>query len=466
MGFELNFKGAFDTVTESRTQLNLGQDKILVDCGLFQGAGPMRQKNREQIDHEADGFSAVFLTHAHLDHSGFIPRLTKDGFNGPIYSTPGTSALAKLILKDAGYLEEEAAKYANETRYSRHNPALPLFTLDDVEQCLGQFKTKARDRWHQFSPMLSYRFLRAGHIIGASMVQFQTMVDQKNFLITFSGDVGHYRSLTMKGPSALRETDILVLESTYGDRLHPKEDVLTELATIVQEVTQRGGVLLIPSFAVGRAQDLIYLFRILEDQKRIAKIPVILDSPMAKEATEIFLQFKDDQKVNDAFASVSGFAPTRFHMTRSPGESANYYKKNGPMVLISSSGMLSGGRILHHLKHRLSDDKNVVLFTGYQAQGTKGRWLQDHAHEEFLRIHHQNIPIKAQVKTLDALSAHADADDLLTWLEGLARPPKLVILNHGSVQAQRGLKEKIVGKFGWPVKTTAEQQHFNLNDLE
>lgn len=412
------------------------------------------------------GVNGIFLTHAHLDHSGFIPRLYKDGFQGPVICTPGTQALAKLILIDAGYLEEENAKYANKSGYSNHAPALPLFTMQDADACMKYFEPYKRDQWHQFQPDLSFRFLRAGHIIGASIIQFQTMLNQKSFIISFSGDIGHNRSLTMKGPKPIMETDLLILESTYGDRRHPRIDALQKLAEYVHWIIQRQGILIIPSFAVGRAQDLIFHLKVLEDRNMIPEIPIYLDSPMATEATNIFQRMPDDQKTLDAFNDKGGFLPKKFRATSSARESELISGHTGPMVIISSSGMLSGGRILHHLKRHLPNERNLILFTGFQAEGTKGRWLQDHANTDFIRIHHQEIPIKARIETLDALSAHADYEDILEWLKQIRRPPKAIVLNHGSPSSQRALASRINNEFGIKVIPSCEQQVIDICSIK
>ena len=442
--------------------LTIAGKKILIDAGLFQGPKEARARNWLATKQEIKEIEFLFLTHAHLDHSGFIPRLYKDGFTGKVLCTPGTQALARLILMDAGYLEEEHAKFANAAGYSRHKPAFPLFTLEDAKEAMKIFQPFTRNKWREFSPGLSFRFLRAGHIIGASMVQFHAMEQDKSFVVTFSGDIGHDRSRTMKGPARVLETDILVLESTYGGRLHDRQDNLDILARHINHIVSTKGSLLIPSFAVGRAQDIIFHIKVLEDMGKIPKIPVYLDSPMANEATAIFQRLSDDQKTGDSFNPEHGFTPSKFQSTTSASESRALSVKDGPIIIISSSGMLTGGRVLHHLKEKISHSQNMVLFTGYQAEGTKGRWLQDNKDAKKIRIHKEEIDIKAQIETLDGLSAHADYQDMIDWLSLMAKPPKTIILNHGAPKAQKAFAEKIIKELGIPTLCSCDNPHIDL----
>lgn len=465
MDYCLQFLGAAGQVTGSRTLLTFGNRSYLVDCGLFQGPKPEREKNRGPFPKSPASLESIFLTHAHLDHSGYLPRLYRDGYRGQVHCTAGTRSLAQVLLLDSAKLQEEDAAYANRTGHSSHKPALPLYTTKDVELVLGNFSAHPRDEWVQVGSNLGVRFIRAGHIVGASFVQFSLGGGHGSTLVTFSGDVGHSRSKILRGPETVTETDILVLESTYGNRRHSERDSGEQLADVVNRTMNRRGVLVIPAFAVGRAQELIYLLKLLEDQNKIPAVPVILDSPMSVTATELFLKHTEDHIHPEAFASEVSFFPKHFEATQSQDDSMLSCMRDGPLVVISASGMLSGGRVLHHLKKRLPDPANTVLFAGYQAEGSKGRYLQDLAGRGgTLRIHHQEIPVAAEIASIDGLSAHADADGLLKWLEGFRRPPKKVILNHGTQEATEALGSCIRERFGWKdVVALKGEESFHLN---
>lgn len=449
--YRIRFLGAAGQVTGSRSLLTFDGRSVLVDCGLFQGTKAEREKNWIPLTRDLPAIDAVFLTHAHLDHSGYLPRLYRDGFRGPIHASRGTCDLARLLLLDSAKLQEEDAAYANRTGHSRHKPALPLYTIKDAEGVLQQFKAYARDEWHRAGPNLGVRFVKSGHIVGSSFVQFSLGGGNRPALVTFSGDVGHTRSKILRGPDPIPETDVLVLESTYGNRRHPESSAEDQLAEVVNRTMNRRGVLVIPAFAVGRAQEVLYLLRLLEDQNRIPAVPVILDSPMATTATDIFLRHTEDHLLPYAFTD-GVFYPKHFKATESQEESLLACMQDGPLIVISASGMLSGGRVLHHLKKRLPDARNTVLFVGYQAEGSKGRYLQEKGRQEGnVRIHHQEISVCAEITTIEGLSAHGDYEDLLTWLKGFRSPPKQVILNHGSVAAAEALAERIRMQLKWPV---------------
>ena len=451
MKAKLEFFGAAGEVTGSRSILRFKGLTLLVDCGLFQGRKETKIKNWEHCCDPGPGeIDAVVLTHAHLDHSGYLPRLCKQGFKGKIYCSSGTADLLRVLLLDAAFIEEEQAAYANRTGYSNHRPALPLFTAEDVERALKQVVAVERNQWVELSNAVSFQLFRAGHIIGASMIQFSLAFDWGTRLLTFSGDMGHNRSETMKSPDSIMGTDYLVLESTYGDRLHPRDSVLEELGAIARRTFARGGVLIIPSFAVGRAQEVIYLFRMLEDTGAIKPVPVILDSPMASAATRIFQAHPEDHKLASVFNGhgSENFEPRYFETTSSVDESMLSCMREGPMVVVSASGMLTGGRILHHLKARLPDSRNTVVFSGYQAEGTKGRWLQDNCNSAAsVRIHHEEIPLDAEIVAIGSLSAHGDYQDTLEWLENMTKVPKRIFLNHGEKEASTALAELIRKKF-------------------
>ncbi|MBM4250640.1 MAG: MBL fold metallo-hydrolase [Deltaproteobacteria bacterium] len=449
MSGNIKFLGAADTVTGSRTLVEYRGRKILVDCGLFQGAKPVRDRNWSKFQPDPASIDTVVLTHAHLDHSGFLPRLCKQGFKGKIITTPGTRDLSEIILRDAAWLEEESAKYANETGYSNHKPALPLFTVEDAEDAITRFVTEPRHQWIDLGEGVNLRFLRAGHIIGASLVQLAFDFDGQQKTITFTGDLGNGRSHILRGPDQVSETDILVLESTYGDREQPRTSGLDALAAVVKRTLARDGVLVIPAFAVGRAQEVTYMLRLLEDRRQIPSVPVILDSPMARAAMAVCLKHPEDQVLESAFhGSGEPMLPRQFEALTSADESMLACMRSGPMIVISASGMLSGGRILHHLKARLPSEQNTVLFTGYQAEGSKGRYLQEQAVKEgTVRIHHQEVPVRAEVVTLHHLSSHVDQHDIIAYIERIRSLPKQILINHGVPEAQVALANMLRERF-------------------
>jgi metallo-beta-lactamase family protein len=446
---KLQFLGAAQTVTGSRTLLDYDHKRILIDCGLFQGPRSLRQRNWDHFP-EADKIDAVILTHAHIDHSGYLPKLVKDGFRGPIHCSKGTADLLRPLLLDAAHLQEEDAEFANRTRHSKHSPALPLFTEKDAYAALELVQAHERNQWYAITPRLNYRFLRAGHILGASIVQLTWMdtngAKEEIRTITFSGDLGHDRSPLLKGPEAVLETDYLILESTYGDRSHSRKPPHEELAALVQRVATRGGVLVIPAFSIGRTQDILVILNELENAGRVPKLPIFLDSPMSQNVTEIYKRHPEDQKY---FAvdplQESPLEQSRFITVKSADESMLLCMRDGPMIVISAAGMLSGGRILHHLKHRLPDPRNAVLFVGFQAAETKGRLLQNGIQD--IRIHHQLVTVEAEIVTIDGFSAHGDVEDLTSWVARFQRRPKTIFLNHGEPEALFAFKNRLQTEF-------------------
>jgi metallo-beta-lactamase family protein len=460
----LDFLGAAGTVTGSRTLLHYKKKQILVDCGLFQGPKPLRERNWAAFKPDPSSLDSVVLTHAHLDHSGYLPRLHKEGYKGPVFCSAGTADLCQILLLDAAHIQEEDSDYANRTRHSRHVPALPLYTKADAEEVLTQLRPCPRDEWIPSTEGLSYRFLRSGHIIGSSFVQFSAQVGEHSRLITFSGDLGRLRPRLLRPPVNILETDILVLESTYGNRMHSQKDPLEDLGSVVRRTAEREGILVIPAFAVGRAQELIYLLRQLEIKKLIPEIPVILDSPMASRATELFKLHPEDHILGTPHSGdASEFLPRHFETSESSDDSMIACMRGGPMIVITASGMLSGGRVLHHLKHRLPDPRNTLLFSGYQAEGTKGRWLQDQGKVAgSVRIHHEEVAVNAEIAILSNLSGHADSLEILEWLSAFRRPPDETFLNHGSPEASRQLAEAIRDRLGWRVTPVESEKRFEL----
>lgn len=443
MKTQIEFLGAFDSVTGSKTLISRGSKNYLVDCGLFQGEPELRQRNREALSVDASKIHAVFLTHAHLDHSGYLPLLYKNGFRGKVYCTEGTRLLCDIILRDSAALEEELADYAQRTRYSHHANPSPLFTVHDAEMVLKRFETVKRHEWIDIGEGVSVNYVRAGHLIGSSLVQFSFDSGFSQKTITFSGDLGNHRSLTIKGPESIDEAEVLVLESTYGDRLHSSESSLVQLGKCLNRVLSRGGVAVIPAFAVGRSQEIIFMIAELERLGAIPSVPVILDSPMSRKALKVFMQSHEDQVFDKGFGpTLAQFFPKQFDAVENVDESMLATQVDGPQIVISASGMLSGGRVLHHLKRRLPDERNMVVFAGFQAPGTKGAFLQERGvNERSFRIHHQEIEVKAEIETIDALSSHADYGEILSWIKGNRILPKTIILNHGSRKAQDHLAE-------------------------
>ncbi len=442
----IQFLGAAKTVTGSRTLLSVNGKKILVDCGLFQGPKRIRNLNWN-IFENAEEIDAVLLTHAHIDHSGYLPKLVKEGFNGPIYSTFATRDLCEIMLLDSAYLQEEDASFANRTKYSKHSPALPLYEVEDAERAIRLLTPIRSNEWNEIFPGLSLRLSRSGHILGSSFVQVISNENSKSKIVTFSGDLGNQRQRVIKGPVSLIETDELILEGTYGDRLQSREDPSVVLANCINEVIENNGVLVIPAFAVGRTQELLFLIRELEEQGRISEIPVFLDSPMANEVTEIYLRYPDELNFHQRGAKfLSPLSSKYFKAVRSTDESMMLCMRNGPMIVISAAGMLTGGRILHHLKARLPYENNIVLFVGFQSEETKGRLLQNGFPK--IRIHHQEVEVNAKIVSIDGLSAHADTEDLIQWVKNIEKAPKRIFLNHGEEPALNALKYRLEAELG------------------
>lgn len=418
---QLTFLGGAGTVTGSKYLLETDKTRILIDCGLYQGVKSRRNRNWQAPGTALSSIDAVVLTHAHIDHSGMLPALARDGFDGPIYATQPTINLCHLLLPDAAHLQEEDARYANRKGFSRHHPALPLYTEADAEKSLRQFQPVAFDHPHEIGN-LRFKLQRAGHILGASSVE-ATHGDQS---ILFSGDLGRADDLLMFPPAPPRSPDFIVVESTYGDRTHSEEDSREVLARVLRETLDRGGILLIPSFAVGRTQTLLFCLHEIFRKKLAPKVPVYVNSPMATSVTDLFRNSPDDHRLApDECEDVCRVA----RYVRSVAESCELGNRREPMVIISASGMATGGRILHHLKNLAPDERNTILLPGFQAPGTRGDAMARGA--ERIKIHGEWVPVHAQVQQLDVLSAHADQTGLLDWLAGCKRAPRQVFVTHG-----------------------------------
>ncbi|HEY6879549.1 MAG TPA: MBL fold metallo-hydrolase [Polyangiales bacterium] len=449
----ITFAGAAGTVTGSRYLLELGEHRLLIDCGLFQGIKALRERNWAPLPFSPQSLDAVLLTHAHIDHSGYLPRLKLAGYRRSIYCTPGTRDLLGILLPDSGYLQEEEARHANKHGYAHHAPALPLYTREEAEAVLPQLEPIEFDREFEVLAGVRARFTRAGHILGSACLT----ISYQGRSVTFSGDVGRPCDPILKPPAKLPACDQLILESTYGDRRHPQEDVPSVLAQLINTTAQRGGTLVVPAFAVGRAQHLLHLLSELRREGKIPALPIHLDSPMAISATDIFARYPEEHRLDaEALArmqSVASFAHT-------PDQSKAIDACTSPQIVISASGMATGGRILHHLRRFLPDPANTVLLVGYQSSGTRGRTLLDGADE--LKIHGQYVRVRAQIARLDALSAHADYAELIAWLRESAIAPRRVFITHGEPAASDALRRRVRDELGWNVVVPTLGEAFDL----
>jgi len=439
---KLTFLGATDTVTGSRYLVEHQDSRVLVDCGLFQGPKKLRERNWRALPFDAASIDAVVLTHAHIDHSGYLPRLCQAGFTGRVYCTAGTRDLLQILLPDAGHLQEEQARHANRFGYARHEPALPLYTHADAEASLERLAAVPFHHAFEPAPGLAMRFVPVGHIIGAASVA----VTAGGTTLTFSGDVGRPQDPIMRPPEPATAADYLVIESTYGDRRHPEERAAEVLAGVIGETVGRGGTVVVPSFAVGRTQHLLHILAELRAGRRIPDVPVFLDSPMAIDATQLFLRHTSAHKLSAAQCTALGALP-RF--TRTPDESKEIDRRTAPSIIISASGMATGGRVLHHLQRFLPDERAAVLLVGFQAAGTRGRALLDGADE--LKLLGQYVPIRAKITQVEGLSAHADYHEMIAWLRGSELAPKRVFVTHGEPAAADSLRRRLCEAFAWNV---------------
>ena len=436
----ITFLGAAGTVTGSKYLLETARARVLVDCGLFQGEKALRVRNWEPLPFSPRELDAVVLTHAHIDHTGYLPRLRNDGFRGPVHCTEGTRDLLRVLLPDSGHLQEEAARFANRHGTSRHRPALPLYTEADAEAALALLSGHPFESDVEVAPGVSVRFSRAGHILGSACVAIAAGRET----IGFSGDVGRPADPIMRPPAATPACDTLVVESTYGDRLHPTETVFDTLAGLVSEAADRGGVTLVPAFAVGRAQHLLHVLAELRSAARIPELPIFLDSPMAIDATEIFCRHTEDHRLSESQCHAMCKAAT---YTRTADESKAIDRRAGPMIVVSASGMVNGGRIVHHMRRFLPDPSTLVLTVGYQAAGTRGRALLDGATE--LKLSGQYVSVRARVAQIQALSAHADAGELIAWLRKSDLAPRRVFVTHGEPAPAAALRDRIESELAW-----------------
>jgi metallo-beta-lactamase family protein len=431
---KLTFLGGVGTVTGSKYLIESGSQRLLVDCGLFQGLKHLRERNWKPLSFTPGSFDAVVLTHAHLDHSGFLPRLVRTGYRGPVYCTAATRDLLEILLLDSARLQEEEAEFANRHRYSKHSPALPLYTEADALQALRMLQPIEWSTTVSAAPDITLNFSPAGHLLGAASI----LVGCESGRILFSGDLGRPDDSVMRPPAPPCEAEWVVIESTYGDRRHPAVDAETELATLLNGAEQRGGVTIIPSFAVGRAQELLHLIARLKLRRTIADAPVFLNSPMAIDATQIYLDHRGEHRLTVEECRALG---TTARFVNSTDESKSLNRLTGPAIIISASGMATGGRVLHHLKAFAPDERNLILFAGYQAAGTRGAALVGGA--DGVKIHGQWIPVRAEIAQLKSLSAHADRDQLVAWLKSAPSLPVEVFVTHGEPAAADALRQYI-----------------------
>ncbi len=463
----ISFYGGVGSVTGSKYLIEHKDKKILVDCGLFQGQRELRERNWEDFPFDPKKLDAVIITHAHIDHTGMLPRVVKLGFRGPVFTSRATGDLLKILLPDSARIQEEDARYRNRKGLTRHSPALPLYETEDAEQTLTQLKQIPNDGSAvEVCEGIKASFMVAGHILGASMVLLELEDARENgdsIRFLFSGDLGHYDQPILKDPAPPPACDYLMVESTYGDRLHTEEKSDEKLAQIINDAIKRNGPVLIPAFAVGRTQELLYLIRELEEEGKIPVIPVAVDSPMAKQATQVYNRWNEEH--DEEYASIltrqkhplkTGSMTT----TGSRDESIRLNNMTGARVIISASGMLSGGRVMHHAQRILPDPNAVIVFVGYQATGTKGRYVLNGDKE--VRIMKDWIPVRCRVEKIDGFSAHADWKAVLKWLSGLPGAPKSVFTTHGEPESAAAMAQHIRDEFGWNVVEPEYQQTIEL----
>jgi metallo-beta-lactamase family protein len=479
----ITFLGAAQTVTGSKYLLDNGQSKVLIDAGLFQGLKELRERNWQNLPIAASEINAIVLTHAHLDHCGYLPRIVSQGFRGRIFCTAGTKDLCNIVLPDSGRIQEEDAELANRHHYSKHEIALPLYTEADAFKALSLFQPCGYDRTMPVADGVEVDFINAGHLLGSSYARIRT----GGRTILFGGDLGRFGRPVLPDPTIVEAADYLLVESTYGDRVHEEDDSGERLAGLIRETANRGGKMIVPAFAIGRVEELLYWIKRLEEQKRVPVLPVFVDSPMAVEAlaryTERLKELDPElqpDKVDDTAPhgpashepqerrqrqarqerEVCAFCTERFRTIGSPQESKELTASKMPAIVISASGMATGGRVLHHLKAALPDPRNTVLFAGFQAEGTRGRRLVDG--EQSVKIHGQMIPVHAQVAKIDSMSAHADSKEILRWLHGFTSAPKRTFIVHGEPAPMHALQQQIARELGWQTHAPAWKERVDL----
>jgi len=446
----ISFYGATGTVTGSRYILEVDDSRLMVDCGLFQGSKQNRLKNWDRFQVEPASLDRVFLTHGHIDHIGYLPRLGKEGFKGKVHCTHATADLCDILLKDSAHIQEEDARWANKKGYSKHKPALPLYTVADAEKVLTHFRPVHLGDDIQLNSDLRVKFKDSGHILGAAFVDIKRRGNGASRKVLFSGDLGRSSRPILRDPDQVFNVDYLVLESTYGDRLHEETSPQEKMAQIISATVKKGGSLIIPSFSIGRTQTMLYIIRQMEEDGRIPSLPVYADSPMAIEALAVFEKRVSEMDMELRMEVLEGrkvFRPSQLHICRTPSESKAINDVDTPAIIISASGMATAGRILHHLRRRLPDPKTTVLLVGYQAWGTRGRDMLEGKKE--VKIHGRMVPVRADIESIMGFSGHADYREIMAWLMGFNRPPEKTFIVHGEPEASESLAEKIRSRFGW-----------------
>jgi metallo-beta-lactamase family protein len=437
---QIRFLGATGTVTGSKYLVTHGPQKVLVDCGLFQGYKQLRERNWAPLPVPAVDIDAVVLTHAHIDHSGYMPLLVKQGFRGTVYASAPTRDLCAILLPDSGGLQEEEAEFLNRHHLGKHRPALPLYTRNDAVRSLARIEAVPFGKPFEVVPGLRASLTHAGHMPGASSVR----LEGGGTSVLFSGDLGRPDDPLLRAPDAPPAADYLVVESTYGNRVHPREDALQQLADVINRTSARGGVLVIPAFAVGRAQTLLYLIHLLKERRAIHHLPVYLNSPMASDAIQVYRHHTHELRLDAAQCEAMAQAA---HIVRTPDESRELNARKGPMVIIAGSGMATGGRVVHHIKAFAPDRRNTILLAGFQAGGTRGATLA--AGGKSVRIHGEDVPVRCEVAQIDALSAHADAAELEDWARRMPAAPRRVFVTHGEPDAADALRQRLERGLGW-----------------
>lgn len=458
----ITFLGAAGTVTGSKYLVEAGGKKLLVDCGLFQGSKDLKERNWESFAVDPATIDWVLLTHAHIDHTGYLPRLVRAGFRGPIYANSATHELCGVLLPDSAHLQEEDAQFIGKKGYSQHKPPLPLYTVAESQAAIALLKEIPANDPFTISPEFSVRPHDAGHILGATWLELTITEGGKHTLVVFSGDLGRYDQPILRDPESPSRADFLLCESTYGDRDHPSGSVLDALADVVNRTAKRGGAMVIPAFAVDRTQLLMYYLRELQDEQRIPLLPIYMDSPMAINVTDMYLRHRADHDMKPPQnGSADPLGLRNVHIARSVEDSKRINDVVSPCIILSASGMATGGRVLHHLARRLPDPRSEVLLVGYQAEGTPGRALQEGA--KYLHIFGEQVPVRASVNEIGQLSSHAGKSELLRWLSGVQAPPRQTFLVHGEPAALESLRGSISAQYHWRVTIPAYKQSFDLD---